>query len=748
MAGGGLRTTAALAATRLVAGASRVARIGSGSTVGGRAGLLIEPALLERLSRDRRVALVSGTNGKTTTTRLLAEAVRTAGSVASSSAGANMPAGIVSALAEAGDARFAILEVDEGYLPAVARASDPEVVVLLNLSRDQLDRVSEVRMLARRWREALADSAAVVIANADDPLVVWAAQSAPRHRFVAAGGLWRADAYHCPLCGAHLDLVGPDGDSGDERPWSCRCGFSRPLPAASLTDDALEFADGSSLPFALALPGRFNRANAALATLAAVELGVRPEDALGAMAKVTEVGGRFSRASWHGREVRLLLAKNPAGWTELLELLRHGEGPVVLGINARIADGHDPSWLWDVPFELLAGRPVVATGDRRLDLAVRLRHAGVSHRVADDPLSAISVAPGPVDYIGNYTAFQDLRRDLARRSDPAPEPAASSPWSAMPTPMPVPGPSESTAPNAPSGDPGVADLAPAGLAWHAPSGAGPEGEPVQKRRGPRSASALRVVVVHPDLLGTYGDGGNGTVLADRAAWRGISVELLLAASDAALPVSGDLYVLGGGEDGPQSRSAEVLRAGPLRRAVDDGAVVLAVCAGYQIIGTAFPGSDGRPLAGVGLLDVETVRVAGPRAVGELLVEGPPPTDLALAAKDLLGAELLLSGFENHAGHTVLGAGVAPLGRVLGGIGNGDGSDGARSGRVLGTYLHGPVLARNPLLADRLLQLATGAELAPLDDAEEEDLRRARLAAVSGQNRRARSVWRIPAISRR
>ena len=238
---------------------------------------------------------------------------------------------------------------------------------------------------------------------------------------------------------------------------------------------------------------------------------------------------------------------------------------------------------------------------------------------------------------------------------------------------------------------------------------------------------LRVVVVYPDLLGTYGDGGNGLILARRAEWRGRDVELLQAASDGPLPEA-DLYCLGGGEDGPQVRAARTLiDDGTLARRVADGAVVLAVCAGFQIVGRTFPGAAGDPHEGLGLLDIDTAKGTGPRAVGEVLLdptaaEGLPP----------------LTGFENHGGMTALDEGAVALGRVTAGVGNGDGSEGAVRGRVIGTYMHGPVLARNPALADLLLAWALGEEtLEPLDDSASEQLREERLATVGGKRR-----WRL------
>jgi hypothetical protein len=245
---------------------------------------------------------------------------------------------------------------------------------------------------------------------------------------------------------------------------------------------------------------------------------------------------------------------------------------------------------------------------------------------------------------------------------------------------------------------------------------------------------LRIAVVFPDLLGTYGDGGNGVILARRAEWRGHEVALLQAASDAALPEA-DIYCLGGGEDGPQVRAARLLiDDGTLARRVAAGAAVLAVCAGYQIVGQRFPGADGGAHRGVGLLDIETVKGTGPRAVGEVTAESDTlPT---------------LTGFENHGGRTTLGPGAAPLARVTSGVGNGDGSDreGSLAGRVVGTYLHGPVLARNPALADLLLEWVLGGAPAPLDDSAENALRAERLRTAgvadgrsgrSGRSRRGR-----------
>ena len=241
-------------------------------------------------------------------------------------------------------------------------------------------------------------------------------------------------------------------------------------------------------------------------------------------------------------------------------------------------------------------------------------------------------------------------------------------------------------------------------------------------------SAVRIAVVLPELLGTYGDGGNGIVLEHRLRWRGIAVERIECGDAAAIPETADLYLLGGGEDRPQTLAARELRAsGAISRAHARGAVIFAVCAGYQIVGESFPGAEGVE-AGLGLLDVTTTVGAGPRAVGELLIEPDPTLDLPL-----------VSGFENHQGVTALGRDARALGRVVEGVGNGTGpTEGARADRVVATYAHGPVLARNPAHADWLLALIVGP-LGPLDHdvvAATAELRRERLAATRSRSTRA------------
>lgn len=243
-----------------------------------------------------------------------------------------------------------------------------------------------------------------------------------------------------------------------------------------------------------------------------------------------------------------------------------------------------------------------------------------------------------------------------------------------------------------------------------------------------AVSALRIAVLYPELLGTYGDGGNVLVLEQRLVWRGIPVEVVRVRPDSPVPGGCDLYVLGGGEDDAQTLALAALRrGGGLPGAVASGASVFAVCAGLQLLGTSYRTGTGTRQDGLGLLDLHTDRLPV-RAVGEVVVRPDPGLGLPL-----------ITGYENHGGATRLGPAASPLGVVLRGQGNDGGQgaasapgarlDGAVQGRIFATYLHGPVLARNPALADLLLERALGAALPPLDIPAVDRLRTERLRGV-------------------
>ncbi|GAA2178952.1 MurT ligase domain-containing protein [Brooklawnia cerclae] len=395
--------------------ASRVTGRGTGASIKGAIMMKIDPGLFRRLLAGKRIGVVSGTNGKTTTTHLLTAALRESvhdpRDVVTNPDGANLREGVVSALSTRPKAPIAILEVDEQVVPDMIRYGHPEVLIMLNFSRDQLDRHHEINALGRKWREALlaaGDQGPVVVANTKDPLVVWAASAAHRAVWIDMGTGWAQDAALCPNCGAVLTH---DADQN----WDCPgCELTEMPPDYRVDGGDVVRADGERQELGLKVPGRFNRGNAVCALAAAVEMGVYEPVALHGMRTVEAPAGRFAIGTYASAgarptKARLVLAKNPAGWAESLLVME--SDPVVLAVDSAIADGTDVSWMWDVEYERLRGRRVIATGPRASDLAVRLSYAEVDHEVIPDMAEALK---GPfdstVDVLSTYSAFLRLCR--------------------------------------------------------------------------------------------------------------------------------------------------------------------------------------------------------------------------------------------------------------------------------------------------------------------------------------------------
>jgi UDP-N-acetylmuramyl tripeptide synthase len=377
--------------------------------IGGLVAMTLDRSVLRQLGAGRRTVVVTGTNGKSTTTRMAAAALGTLGPVATNAEGANMDAGLVAALAADRRAGLAVLEVDEMHVPHVSDAVEPGVIVLLNLSRDQLDRVGEINVIERTLRAGLARHPnAVVVANCDDVLMTSAAYDSPNVVWVAAGGAWANDSVSCPRSGEVIVR--------DQGHWySTGADFKRPSAQWWFDDETLYGPDGLALPMRLALPGAVNRGNAAQAVAAAVALGADAVAAVAAVSEVDEVAGRYRRVRIGEHDTRILLAKNPAGWQEALSMVDKHAGGVVIAVNGQVPDGEDLSWLWDVRFEHFEETAVVAAGERGTDLAVRLGYAGVEHTLVHDTVAAIaSCPPGRVEVVANYTAFLQLQRRLAR----------------------------------------------------------------------------------------------------------------------------------------------------------------------------------------------------------------------------------------------------------------------------------------------------------------------------------------------
>lgn len=405
---GSARFRAGLVLARGAGWLSRTAGAGTGTALAGRVLQAVAPDCLSEAASGLECVLVSATNGKTTTTAMVAAAMGTGHRVVSNSLGNNMTAGIAEALSHRGDATHAAIEVDEAHLPLVMAATRPVAVVLMNLSRDQLDRVSEVRKVADRWREAIArHPECTVVANVSDPMVAYAVEKAEKLVAVELPPGWRLDATVCPHCDTPMAFA--------ERSFACpACGFSAPEAPWRLEGEVLAGPGGLAVRLATSLPGAFNLANAAMAVTLAASLGLDPEAASTAISAIAEVKGRFARTLVGGREITLLMAKNPAGWQATVAMLAADDRPVVLSINAEIADGKDTSWLYDVDFTPLGSRQVFACGRRRHDLSTRLGYDGVEHACVADEMEAIAACRGDeAVFVGNYTAFQGMRKRIS-----------------------------------------------------------------------------------------------------------------------------------------------------------------------------------------------------------------------------------------------------------------------------------------------------------------------------------------------
>ena len=444
------RLSAALLAGRAAAGLSRRLGRGGGTVIAGHLVPRLAPHALRDVTRSlpNGSIVVSGTNGKTTTTRLLSHILRGAGlRPIHNRAGANMLSGLFSAVAQATDwqARprgdIGLFEVDEATVPSALRHIRPRVLLLHNIFRDQLDRYGEVHFVAGLWRDAVArlPSTTNVVVNADDPLVADLPASLTYGMDDASVGTsslpHAADARLCPRCGASLqyDLV----FYGHLGHYACtRCDFARPTPAVTATRVELLGDAGSDVVVStpdgvirahLHLPGLYNVYNALAAVAVCSALGIRRETVVRGLETFTAAFGRLERIQVEDRQLFLALVKNPVGFTEVLRtvLAPPGRRTLLIAINDLFADGTDVSWLWDVEFERLHERvnAVVCAGLRAEDMAVRLKYAGVEPeriRVENDLRRALEMAlaaaePNETVYVlPTYTAMLAMREILQR----------------------------------------------------------------------------------------------------------------------------------------------------------------------------------------------------------------------------------------------------------------------------------------------------------------------------------------------
>ena len=440
--------TLEIAAARATAGLSRLAGTGGGTTIPGKLLSKLDPGAINRLAARLPLgtAIVSATNGKTTTAGMTAEILRPRLRLAHNRAGANLISGVASTLLDARGAELGLFEVDEGALPEVARRVGPRVLCLGNLFRDQLDRYGELELVAARWREAVRALGAqtAVVVNGDDPVVGELAASAAR---AVTFGLddpaqarpslqHAADSKYCVRCGTPYEYAAAYvGHLGDYR---CpRCGHARPpldVAARSIELEGLERVTfelalgGETRPVELGLPGLYNVYNAAAAAALARELGASPDEIVAGLGRFSAAFGRAERIAVGGKRLLVLLIKNPAGANEAVRTLV-GAGPpraAIIALNDAIADGQDVSWIWDVDFEpLLDGLDrLVASGERAPELALRFTYAGMDRdavevvpelgRALDRGLE-LTPEGGELVVLPTYTAMLALRKIVSER---------------------------------------------------------------------------------------------------------------------------------------------------------------------------------------------------------------------------------------------------------------------------------------------------------------------------------------------
>jgi lipid II isoglutaminyl synthase (glutamine-hydrolysing) len=443
-----VRLALEIALARTAGRLSRLAARGGGTTLPGKILARIDPDAISTLAGrlPEGAALVSATNGKTTTAAMTAEILRRRFHLAHNRAGANLVSGVASTLLETRGAALGLFEVDEGAFPEIARQIRPRAVCLANLFRDQLDRYGELEIIAERWRgavEALPESAVVVV-NADDPLLAGLTSAQPRVlRFglddpsVARERLpHAADSKYCIVCGApYVYAAAYVGHLGEFR---CPdCGNARPTLDVAARDvrlDGLETASftlvtpAGSRSVSVRLPGLYNVYNALAASALSLALGAGLDDIEAGLARFRAAFGRFERIQMGDRAALMLLIKNPAGANEAVRTLVAGGPPrhAVIALNDEIADGRDVSWIWDVDFEpLLAGlETLVATGSRAEELALRFKYGGLEAeriellpdlRLALDRGLELTGPAGELALLPTYTAMLAFRKIIGDR---------------------------------------------------------------------------------------------------------------------------------------------------------------------------------------------------------------------------------------------------------------------------------------------------------------------------------------------
>ena len=711
----GIRKAGAQAASALSTWGLRHLARRPAANLPGKLALKIDPQIIaEQMGKVTEGSIVVvGTNGKTTITNMIADALERQGkSIACNRTGANLAYGVASTLLQTkGTVEWGVFESDELWLAHTLPQVQASYVLLLNLFRDQLDRCGEIDRVQDAIAQALTESPnTVLLYNADDPLCTIIAQKVPNKTIAFGVGedMYQAqnvvaDAQMCQRCSAMFTYG--YRQYGQLGTYSCpNCGFHRPdLDFAAknvvfgdeITFQVEEAATGKAVALHAQRAGSYMVYNVMAAWLASHCAGVSDKVFQRAVDLFDPQNGRLQSLSIEGRPVLLNLAKNPTGFNQNMKLITQAKGKKVAAffINDNEADGHDISWIWDCDFEELASQEdvlVFAGGIRKNDLQLRLKYAGIDAQTVDSVNEVVDAALAlPAEWniyaIANYTSLPAVRSALMARADKG---AVSKPA--------------------------------AGTAQANCSKKWQNGALVQQPGAEALAGQpLRIVHLFPDLLNLYGDGGNVRVLAQRCAWRGIPVQVETVHYGQQVDLSkADIVFLGGGPDREQHLASEVLLGmkDQISSYIEDGGTLLAICGGYQILGRNWLMGD-ESVEGLGILGMETVRAG---AGFDRLIDN-------IGLRSELSPQPVV-GYENHAGRTKVDAGMKPFGHVVSNVGHGNDDDSGYDGVVykncIGTYLHGPLLGKNPAIADHLIACALGqrtgspVQLAELDDAVE------------------------------
>ncbi len=712
------------------------------SNLPGRVALRIDEAVLaneiaKKISGKKLV--VVGTNGKTSVTNLIAKIMDLSGKkILCNYSGANLKSGITSAVLSQNAGDVGIFESDELWLKETLKDLQADYVLLLNLFRDQLDRCGEIERIQSSVVEALRKSpATTLVFNADDPFCAEVAKRceeleerkhSPKNITFGVDEPLNlkenlvSDTTMCQFCDSMLTYEFRQYDKVGK--YRCeKCGFSRPeldffAKKITMSKDGIclnvnvkdkgvngnlesaqnkrKSAKNSSkvLKLKSKLVGSYNVYNILAASTAAMLLGANESDVQAGLDSFEPQNGRLQRyqllVNSKECDVLLNLAKNPTGFNQNLRIIANSidtkiKCAVAFFINDKIADGHDVSWLWDVDFEELKefkNAKFYCGGTRALDMAVRLKYAAIESLTCENINECFEGEPEEIYAIANYTALPPVKKDLdnlvAKKG---------------------------------------ARLVCTGQNTEKENGVRHDFSVAkgEKKKGAR----LKIAHVMPELLNLYGDGGNVRILKNRAQWRGFRTEIFdVNAGDEVNFSDFDLVVIGGSPDREQEVASKHFMQwkDQIQAYIESGAPLLAICGSYQMLGKTWL-LDGKEVEGLGILDMETNR---PGTSKDRLV-----SNIVLKSKI---CKTPIIGFENHAGRTHLGAGLKPFGKVISKVGCGNSEESAEDGvlykGLIGTYLHGPLLSKNPEVADWLLTRAIAhaskekvenVELTKLDD---------------------------------